>query len=258
MMMGARLATVNRDFSHKVHSASFVGQSADKTPFVLDAHVCSPPATEVLPGGELGEPERCQPKKGGGARISHDMVRVAAACRLDLAHWASPISGARTRSPTQHPSASFVTVADLRKPGSEGRREADAMDGSLDRSGEDVFRAYMGTYCEAWNREDLDAIVETYHLPCFIYRSGTLHALLDAESKRNYFGGWIEVNRNEGPATWEMLTFSLTGLGRNSALVTARWVFRRPDGSLIWDFVDSHHFCRFDGRWKFLDRTLHD
>jgi hypothetical protein len=120
------------------------------------------------------------------------------------------------------------------------------------------LRAFMDGYCDAWNREDFDAIIDSYHVPCFIYKYGTLYPLLDAESKRKYFSGFIEVNRNEGPATWEILTYSLIELGANSALATARWVFRRPDGSVIWDFVDSHHFCRFDGSWRFLDRTLHD
>jgi hypothetical protein len=129
---------------------------------------------------------------------------------------------------------------------------------SSDAPGEAFFRAYMDAYCDAWNREDLDAIIDSYHLPCFIYKPGALYALLDAESKRKYFAGFVEVNRNEGPARWEMPTFSLIELGRSSALVTARWIFRRPDGTVVWDFVDSHHFCRLDGRWKFLDRTLHD
>jgi Domain of unknown function (DUF4440) len=132
------------------------------------------------------------------------------------------------------------------------------MDGTSDAPGEDFFRAYMDAYCEAWNRLDLDAILDTYHLPCFIYKDGTLYALLDEQTKRDYVAGFVELNRSVGPATWEMPTFSLARLGSNSALVTARWVFRRPDGTVIWDFVDSHHFCRFGGRWKFLDRTLHD
>jgi hypothetical protein len=136
----------------------------------------------------------------------------------------------------------------------EGRR----MDETSGWPGENFFRAYMDAYCDAWNREDLEAILDTYHLPCFIYKRGTLYALLDERSKRDYIAGFVELNRQEGPATWEMPTFSLIELGHSSALATARWIFRRPDGSVVWDFVDSHHFCRFDGRWKFLDRTLHD
>jgi hypothetical protein len=124
--------------------------------------------------------------------------------------------------------------------------------------GDSFFRAYLDAYCDSWNREDLEAILDAYHLPCFIYKRGTLFALLEEGPKRDYFAEFVEVNRQEGPATWEIAGFSLVEQGRSSALVVARWLFRRPDGSVVWDFVDSHHVCRLDGRWKFLDRTLHD
>jgi len=123
---------------------------------------------------------------------------------------------------------------------------------------EHALRTFMDRYCEAWNREDLDAILDAYHVPSFTYKYGTLHAFMDAESRRKYVAGFIEVNRQEGPATWEIASFAVIDLGRNCSLVTARWAFRRPDGSVVWDFVDSYHLCRFDGRWKFLVRTLHD
>jgi hypothetical protein len=116
----------------------------------------------------------------------------------------------------------------------------------------------MSSYCEAWNREDLDAILDAYHVPSFTYKDGMLHAFLDAASRREYVADFIEENRKEGPATWEIVDFAVTDLGRNSSLVTARWAFRRPDGSVVWDFIDSYHLCRFDGRWEFLVRTLHD
>jgi hypothetical protein len=132
------------------------------------------------------------------------------------------------------------------------------MNGERKTLRETALRAHMDRYCKAWNDEDLDGIIDSYHLPCFIYKYGALHALLDAHSKRDYISGFLEVNREAGPATWEFLTISLIDLGSNSALATVRWVFRRPDGSVVWDFVDSYHCCRFDGRWKFLTRTLHD
>jgi hypothetical protein len=89
-------------------------------------------------------------------------------------------------------------------------------------------------------------------------KDGTLHVFPDAESRREYVAEFVEENRREGPATWEIVTFAATGLGRNSALVTARWVFRQPDDFVVWDFVDSYHLCWFDGRWEILVRTLHD
>jgi hypothetical protein len=57
-----------------------------------------------------------------------------------------------------------------------------------------------------WNRDDLDGILEAYHVPSFTHKDGMLHALLDAESRRDYVARFIEVNRKEGPATWEILT----------------------------------------------------
>lgn len=132
------------------------------------------------------------------------------------------------------------------------------MDRGLDTLPEAALREHMKRYGDAWNREDVDEILDCYHLPCFIYKYGTLHTLLDAEAKRNYVAGFVEVNRRDGPATWEMASLSLTGMGHNSALATAQWYFRRPDGTLVWDFVDSYQLCRFEGRWKILVRTLHD
>jgi hypothetical protein len=131
-------------------------------------------------------------------------------------------------------------------------------DPSVEVPTEDFFRGFMNEYTEAWNREDLEASLDSYHTPRFLYADGTLNVFLDDQSLRKATVDWIEVNRKEGPASWEILSFSATTLGKNSALVTTRWVFRRPDGSRVWDFVDSHQLCRFDGRWKILARTLHD
>jgi uncharacterized protein DUF4440 len=123
---------------------------------------------------------------------------------------------------------------------------------------EDQLRTFIDRYCDAWNREDLGAILQAYHVPSFTYKYGTLHSFSDAESRRDYVAGFIAENRRVGPATWEMVSVAVTDLGRNSALVTARWVFRRPDGTVVWDFVDSYNLCRFDGQWRILVRTLHD
>jgi hypothetical protein len=116
----------------------------------------------------------------------------------------------------------------------------------------------MADYTSAWNREDIDAIESFYHYPFFSYKDGRLEIWLDETSGRQADVGWIAENRREGPATWERVNSSLTRLGRNSVLITTRWFFRRADGTAVWDFTDTFHLCRFDGRWQFLDRTLHD
>jgi hypothetical protein len=123
---------------------------------------------------------------------------------------------------------------------------------------DDFFESLMAGYTDAWNREDIDAIEDYYHLPFFSYKDGALEVFADADIGRAADLEWIEVNRREGPARWERLTSEVRRLGRNAVLITTRWVFRRPDGTAVWDFVDTFQLCRFDGRWRFLNRTLHD
>jgi hypothetical protein len=121
-----------------------------------------------------------------------------------------------------------------------------------------VLRRFLDAYRDAWNHDDVDAILRAYHVPSFTYKDATLHVFPDAESRRDYIAEFIEENRRQGPARWEIVAFAATDLGHNSSLITARWVFRRLDDSVVWEFVDSYHVCRFDGRWEILVRTLHD
>jgi hypothetical protein len=121
-----------------------------------------------------------------------------------------------------------------------------------------MFRQFLNAYRDAWNNEDIDAILRAYHIPSFTYKDATLHVFPDAESRRKYVTDFVDLNRREGPATWEIVTFTMADLGLNSAIVTAGWVFRRPDDTVVWEFVDSYHLCRFDGTWEILVRTLHD
>lgn len=124
--------------------------------------------------------------------------------------------------------------------------------------GDEFFESLMQRYTEAWNREDVDAIETFYNYPFFSYKDGALEVCADPVLGRSLDLGWIEVNRREGPATWERLSSSVERLGRNSVLVTTHWAFRRPDDTAVWDFVDTFQLCRFGEGWKFLNRTLHD
>jgi len=65
---------------------------------------------------------------------------------------------------------------------------------SPDAPREHALRTFMDR--EAWNREDLDAILDAYHVPSFTYKYGTLHAFMDAESRRNYVA---RLHRGEPP-----------------------------------------------------------
>jgi len=125
----------------------------------------------------------------------------------------------------------------------------------------------MAAYTAAWNAEDINAIEAFYHVPSISYggegdpagthRQGELHTWGDALTGREVDRGWIEVNRREGPATWVRLVSDITLMGQDSAQVTTRWVYRRPDGTDVWDFVDTHLLGRFGNEWQLFCRILH-
>jgi hypothetical protein len=122
----------------------------------------------------------------------------------------------------------------------------------------DGIEAFMRRYTDAWSGEDIDAIEAFYNVPFFSYKEDALEVWPDRGSGREADLKWIEVNRAEGPATWERLESSVTIQGRNSALITTRWAFRRPDGRAVWDFIDTFWLCRFGEEWRFLGRVVHE
>jgi hypothetical protein len=40
-------------------------------------------------------------------------------------------------------------------------------------------------------------------------------------------------------------------------LITVRWIARRPDQSLLWDFLDSYLVAIEDGSWRILGDVVH-
>lgn len=116
---------------------------------------------------------------------------------------------------------------------------------------------FMGSYAEAWNRGDLDLIVGAYATPCFVVKGGQVLRHQDEAAKRGYFADLLAGNRREGPHTWSIAELDARPLGRDAAMVTVRWVCRRPDGSTIWDFVDSYLVAFEQGRWRILSDVVH-
>jgi hypothetical protein len=43
-----------------------------------------------------------------------------------------------------------------------------------------------------------------------------------------------------------------------AAMVTVRWHCRRPDGSMLWDLLDSYLLAAEQGRWRILGDVVHD
>ena len=72
-----------------------------------------------------------------------------------------------------------------------------------------------------------------------------------------YFGGHLASNRQERPHTWSIGTLEVSNwAGRGS--ITVRWIARRPDQSLLWDFLDSYLVAIEENRWQILGDVVHN
>lgn len=79
----------------------------------------------------------------------------------------------------------------------------------------------------------------------------------DDVAKRRYFGELLAGNRSQGPHTWSVGDLDPRPLGRDAAMVTVRWRCRRPDGSTIWEFLDTYLLAAEQGRWRILGDVVH-
>jgi ketosteroid isomerase-like protein len=122
----------------------------------------------------------------------------------------------------------------------------------------DDLGGFMTAYTEAWNAGDLDAIVAAYATPCFVVKDGQVLRQEDEAAKARHFGDLLAGNRREGPHTWSIGHLERRPLGNGAAMVTVRWRCRRPDGSTIWEFLDSYLLAAEQGRWRILGDVVHD
>jgi hypothetical protein len=120
-------------------------------------------------------------------------------------------------------------------------------------------REYLLAYLDAWNAGDAARVCDAYLVPSVIHSEGAVHANLDEASRRAWLGDYVESTRPELAAgtRWECPSLEVTPLGSDGCLVTARWVFRRTDGSAVEDYFDSYLLVRVDGRWVFLADVIH-
>jgi hypothetical protein len=118
---------------------------------------------------------------------------------------------------------------------------------------------YLAAYVEAWNAADLDRIADAYHAAAPVYQGGQVLAD-DAAARQAFLAEYVESTRGELAAgtRWECPSLEVTPIGLNGALATARWVFRRADGSAVEDYLDSYVLVRIEGRWRIFADVIHD
>lgn len=117
----------------------------------------------------------------------------------------------------------------------------------------------MHAYLDAWNEADVDRVCDAYHLPSLVHDSGAVRAQLDAASRRSWLGAYVESTRGALAAggSWTCPSLSISPLGADDALATARWVFTAGDGTVVEDYLDSYLLSRLDGRWFILADAIH-
>ena len=118
--------------------------------------------------------------------------------------------------------------------------------------------AYMAAYLDAWNEGELERVLDAYHGPAPIFVGGSVEAS-DAESRLAYLGAYLDSTRAElaQGTRWECPSLEVMPLGVDAALLTARWTFRRTDGTALEDYPDSYVLVRIAGRWGFLADVIH-
>ena len=121
-------------------------------------------------------------------------------------------------------------------------------------------REFLLAYLAAWNAGDVDRVCDAYLVPALIYHPDGLEANLDDAARRAYLGGYVESTREELAAgtRWECPSLEITRLGNKAALVTARWVFRRTDGTALEDYPDTYVLVWLGGRWVFMADVIYE
>jgi len=122
----------------------------------------------------------------------------------------------------------------------------------------EFFRDFITNYGRAWDNYDLQTILDYYYMPCFIFKAGQVFANMTERSKYHYFQNLLSAYQQQGVVQAEIPNFEMKTLGDNSALITVEWICKRADRAVVFDFWDSYHLIRIDGRWKILDDTVHD
>jgi hypothetical protein len=132
------------------------------------------------------------------------------------------------------------------------------MTGPGDHRPPDDRAGFLGWYQRAWNDLDLDRILAAYATRCFVVKGGRVLHHRDDAAKARYFADLLDGNRRQGPHRWDLSDLEQRPLGRDGALVTVSWTCRRPDGSAIWEFLDSYLLAGERGRWWIVGDVVHE
>jgi taurine dehydrogenase small subunit len=117
-----------------------------------------------------------------------------------------------------------------------GRRAPDILASVADRDSADALEETIERYNEAWNAQNLDAIVAC-HAPGMVFENHTAGERAEGDDVRGHIAQIF--------AKWPDLTFSGRRLYARDGLVVSEWTARATDAEgrrLEWDGIDVFPF----------------
>ena len=117
----------------------------------------------------------------------------------------------------------------------------------------------MMAYLDAWNRADVEQVIDAYHVPSLVHSEGEVRPQLTGPSRLEFLGSYVDSTREAlaAGAAWTCPSLEVQPLGADAALATARWVFTTADGRAAEDYFDSYLLVRVEGRWYILADAIH-
>ena len=131
-------------------------------------------------------------------------------------------------------------------------------DGRDMNEAETTIRRMFEAYRDCFNRLDGPGASSHYAAPSFVVKNGGV-VRIDLDTKNDYFDSLMARNAAEGDHVWEIAELEVNLPATNGGIVTVRWIARRPDGSVLWDFFDTYVVAD-DGQgqgWLILGDIVH-
>ena len=119
------------------------------------------------------------------------------------------------------------------------------------------LRRLFDDYMKCFDRLDGPGAAAHYSARSFVVKDRNVTRFGSSE-KQDYFAALMEADATEGDHKWQIAEFSVTRPAVNGAIVTVRWVARRPDDSIIWDFKDTYFLANTTHGWRILGDMVHD
>lgn len=127
----------------------------------------------------------------------------------------------------------------------------------FDPMGHEELRRFFDGYMDCFDRLDGPGAASYYSAPSFVVKDGDI-AKFGPDEKVGYFSALMDSNAEAGEHIWEIAEFNVDQLSSNGAIAAVRWVARRSDRSVVWDFWDTYVLGDDGDGWCILGDIVHD